>query len=263
MSIGEAILLGIIQGISEFFPISSSGHLVLSEHILGLHVPDLIYFNILVHVATLTAVVFYFRKTLLELVKGLHKKDGTSLKLFWALIIGTLPAVAVAILFKDFIEIIFSSPIPVLIAMFITAIFFLIAERYKNHEKTDNHITVKKGLLIGIAQSVALIPGVSRSGSTLATGLLTKLNRSKAAEFSFLLAIPAIAGAAVFGAFDLSQSEMQVDWAVYSGGFIAALISGYISIAFLMELYKKYSLKAFAWYLIAVFIIGTVLTVVT
>lgn len=258
LSIGQAILLGIIQGITEFFPISSSGHLVLAQELLGVNPPELVDFNVLVHLATLFAVVFYFRIQLVKLVHGVIKRDKEQLKLFWAITLGTIPAVLVALFFGDQIEAIFLTAKPVLIAMLCTGLFFIAAEYFKAHKPTNDHPGIVKGVIIGIAQAIALIPGVSRSGSTLATGLFMKFDREKAAEFSFLLAIPAIAGAAVYTAMDIEGGLGSIDWLTYGAGFIAALLSGYFSIAILMQLYKKHSLNIFAGYLITLFIIGMI-----
>jgi undecaprenyl-diphosphatase len=250
MSIFEALALGVLQGITEFFPISSSGHLVLLEEFLGFRAPDLIAFNVLLHLATLFAVVIYFRKQLFDIAKGILSKDKKQLRLFWALVIGTIPAVIIGLSFSDIVEQNLSSSFPVLIAMFCTGIFFLIAEKYqKNHPKKEG-VSIKKGFWIGLAQAAALIPGVSRSGSTLATGLFFKMDREESASYSFLLAIPAIAGASLLTALDLQKKSFEIDYLSYAVGFFTALICGYFAISILMNLYKKHSLKVFAGYLI-------------
>lgn len=255
LSYFEAIVLGILQGITEFFPISSSGHLVLGEHLLNLNDGEFFYFNVLVHIATLVAVLFYFRKQILNLIKGVFKKDKHQLNLFYAIIIGTIPAVLAALFFKDVVEQAFQSPSITLKAMLVTGLFFIFAEIYST-KMVDDELTPKRGLMIGIAQAFALIPGVSRSGSTLAMGLMNRLDRVKAAEFSFLLAIPAIAGAGVFTAMDAAASSQTFQWGEYFAGFVAALFSGYISIKILMKLYEKHSLYWFAGYLIVLSIVG-------
>ena len=255
LSYFEAIVLGILQGITEFFPISSSGHLVLGEYFFGLEEGEFFYFNVLVHIATLVAVLFYFRQQIINLIKGVFKKDPRQLRLFWAIAIGTVPAVIAALFFKDLITESFNSPSIVLKAMLATGIYFIMAEMYST-KMVDDELTPKRGLLIGIAQAFALIPGVSRSGSTLAMGLMNKLDRVKAAEFSFLLAIPAIAGAGVFTAMDAAVSEQAIQWGEYFAGFVAALFSGYFSIKILMKLYEKHSLYWFAGYLIVLSILG-------
>lgn len=247
----EAIILGIIQGITEFFPISSSGHLVLAESILKLDVESLFHFNVMVHVATLIAVVFYFRKTVWQLL------TFKEINLMVALAIGTIPAIVAAFTVKDQIEGFFVNPKLVLFAMLATAIFFVFAEVFSPRRK-NNEITISKSLFIGIAQAFALIPGVSRSGSTLAAGLLTKLDRIKAAEFSFLLAIPAIAGAGLFSLIDAYKMKVEIDWVPYIAGFCAALISGYFAIKILMNLYKKHSLLWFAVYLFVISLLGQI-----
>lgn len=255
LSYFEAIVLGILQGITEFFPISSSGHLVLGEQMFGLEDGEFFYFNVLVHIATLVAVLFYFRKQILKLIKGVLKRDPEQLRLFWAIVIGTIPAVLAALFFKDLITEAFNSTSIVLKAMLVTGVYFIFAEMYSTR-MVDDELTVKRGFIIGVAQAFALIPGISRSGSTLAMGLMNKLDRVKAAEFSFLLAIPAIAGAGVFTAMDAAVSTQTFQYGEYFAGFIAALFSGYFSIKVLMKLYEKHSLYWFAGYLIVLSIIG-------
>lgn len=257
LSILDAIILGILQGITEFFPISSSGHLVLGQELLGLDAPELIDFTVLVHVATLFAVVFYFRQQLIDLAKGLFNKDKEQIRLFWGLALGTVPAVIAAFTLKDVIESTFLTSKPVLIAMLCTGLFFLVAEYFKAQSPSNKNPKILSAITIGIAQAVALIPGVSRSGSTLATGLFLKLDREKSAEFSFLLAIPAITGAGLFTALDYTPNP-DANYMAYLVGFVAALLAGYFSIAFLMKLYKKHSLNVFAFYLIALFIVGQI-----
>jgi len=250
MSILQAILLGALQGITEFFPISSSGHLILAEELFGFKAPDLVAFNVILHVATLFAVVLYFRKQLIKLAKGIFRKDKTQLRLFWALVLGTIPAVIIGLLFGDIVEQVLSNAKPVLIAMFFTALFFIAAEKFQSQHSSKQKISIMKGSLIGIVQSVALIPGVSRSGSTLAAALFLKMDRENAAEFSFLLAIPVIAGAGLLTVLDLSKESVIIDYPVFIGGFIASLLFGYFSVSLLMKLYKKHSLYMFAVYLL-------------
>jgi undecaprenyl-diphosphatase len=253
MSFLDALILGIIQGITEFFPISSSGHLVIFQNILTNGYEDFFYFSVFVHLATFFAVLLYFRNTVKELIVGLIKKDKTSWTLFGGLCLATLPAVVVvALTISDSIDSTFSSATPVMIAMMFTGTFFLMSEFLAKKITTKKSApSLVNALIIGCIQAIAIIPGVSRSGSTLSAGLLTGLSREKAAEFSFLMALPAIFGAAVFASLDGLESGVTIDWGVYGVGFVASLISGYFAIAVLMQLYKKYSLNIFAIYLIA------------
>ena len=252
MSFLDALILGIVQGITEFFPISSSGHLVIFENILTNGYEDFFYFSVFVHLATFFAVLLYFRNTVKDLILGLVGKDKHSWILFGALCIATLPAIVVALTISDFIDDTFNSTTPVMIAMMFTGTFFLVSEFLAKKITTKKAApTLWTALIIGCVQAIAIIPGVSRSGSTLSAGLLTGLSREKSAEFSFLMALPAIFGAAVFASLDGLESGVTIDWGVYGIGFVASLISGYFAISLLMQLYKKYSLNIFALYLIA------------
>lgn len=259
MNIFEAIILGILQGITEFFPISSSGHLVLGKQFFGIHSEGFFYFNVFVHLATLLAVLIYFRKIIWEMVTGILKGDKMSIHLATALVIATIPAVVVAMTISDLIENTFSYASPVLTAMMITGGFFIVGELIAKKISHKNKPNLIAAFFIGLVQSVAIIPGVSRSGSTLIAGMLTGLDREKAAEFSFLMAIPAIAGAGLFATLDGLEAGFQIDWPVYLSGFISAAISGYFSIYLLMKLYKKHSLVWFAAYLIVLPVIALVL----
>lgn len=253
MTIFQSIILGLIQGVTEFFPISSSGHLVLFQNFLGLQPTEHTFFNILVHAGTLLAILLYFRERLFGLLKGLLKKDPSSVHLFLNLIISTLPIVFIGLAFEDTISEIFSTPSAVSISMLGTASFFLIGE-YLSKNKQSNTITKLKALIIGLVQSVAIIPGVSRSGSTLVAGLLTGLDREESAEYSFLIAIPAISGAVVLSILKIftEPATNNLHIAPLLVGFLTAFVAGYFSIKFLMHLYKKHSLNGFAAYLLVV-----------
>ncbi len=256
MSIFESIFLGAIQGVTEFFPISSSGHLVLFQNFLGLQPIEQAFFNILVHAGTLLAILIYFREKLIDLIKGIFQKEPQSIKLFLNLIISTLPIVFVGLLFEDKVSQIFSTPNTVALSMLATALFFIVGEQVSKN-KTNQALTHLKALIIGIVQSIAVIPGVSRSGSTLIAGLLTGLDREKSAEYSFLIAIPAISGAVVLSVLKVltEPSSQTLQTLPLLAGFLTAFLTGFLSIKFLMQLYKKHSLNGFAAYLIIVSVV--------
>jgi undecaprenyl-diphosphatase len=260
MTILEAIFLGLVQGVTEFFPISSSGHLVIFQDILNVDTETSFYFSVFVHLATFFAVLFYFRQILINLVIGLFKKEKQAFHLFFSLVVATIPAVIVALTLNDFIDQTFSKTSAVLMAMFGTGIFFLIAEHFAKKITKIQVPTLLTAFIIGIVQSIAIIPGVSRSGSTLSAGLLTGLSREKAAEFSFLMALPAIFGAAIFATLDGLSEGIQVDWIPFIAGFIASFLAGYASISILMKVYQRYSLKVFAAYLVLMPIIVLIIT---
>lgn len=278
MGIFEALILGIIQGITEFLPISSSGHLVLVESFLKLDVETLKSFDVMVHLGTLTAIIIYFWNDVVELfmaflgLLGLVKKNSYKKEyqnLFGYIVIGTIPAVIIGLLFEDVIDFVFRNTWYVGIMMIIVAEFFLLSEKYFEKinggkevgPKGDEKVSPKGGeevglvsaVIIGIAQAFALIPGISRSGATIATGLLRGIPREKAARFSFLLGIPAIAGAGVLTlAKSVKGGMFQVDFVPVLIGFISAAISGFIAVYFLMKFLKTHTLKAFSIYLFVV-----------
>ncbi|MBT4632107.1 undecaprenyl-diphosphate phosphatase [Candidatus Peregrinibacteria bacterium] len=238
MSLLQALLLGIIQGITEFLPISSSGHLVLTESLLNLEVDQLKDFDVIVHVGTLLAILIYFRREVLNTK-------------YWPyLIIGTIPAVIVGLTLENQIDAVFRSALSVGIVMIIVGLIFTIPEK---KFKSEKKLTWKNAILIGIAQAVAIIPGVSRSGSTIFTATFLGLKREEAARFSFLLGSIAIAGAGLLTALDLSEITLGYDRLLI--GFFAALFSGLFAVSWLMKYLKKHSLKTFGFYLIA---IGTI-----
>jgi undecaprenyl-diphosphatase len=259
MSIFEAIILGLLQGVTEFFPISSSGHLVLGETFLKINSDNFFQFSVFVHIATLLAVLIYFRQIILDTIKGVFKKDKQSLILTGCLIISTIPAVIVALTISDSIDAIFSTPTPVFIAMICTGLVFIAGEFIAKRVPKKEHPNYITALFIGIIQSIAIIPGVSRSGSTLIAGMLTGLPREKSAEFSFLMAIPAIAGAGLFASLDAIEEGVQIEWGPYIAGFVASFLAGYAAIYLLMKLYKKHSLLWFAGYLLVIPTVGLII----
>jgi undecaprenyl-diphosphatase len=256
MTILEALLIGILQGFTEFLPISSSGHLVLAESFFQIETDSFFLFNIVVHIATLLAVIIYFRHTLANIILSLFRKDSESLKLGFRIIVGTIPLVIFVLLFNDFISVLFDSAIYVFIAMFATALLFLIAEYIGKKYKTHKENNFLLSLIVGLAQALAVLPGISRAGITLVAGLIFGMDRSKAAEFSFLLAIPAIAGAGVFSIKDAVNTNVQIELLPYSIGFIASFVTGYLSIWGLLKLYKTKSLLGFAIYLLSISTVG-------
>lgn len=238
MTILEAILLGVIQGITEFLPISSSGHLIIFESFFGLNVEELLDFDIALHMGTLLAILIYFRKDIWDLITFKNPK------LMKLLLIATIPAVLLGFTFKDTIEDLLRSPISVSILMIIVGILFILPENL--FMKKRGELNLKKSILIGFAQSLALMPGVSRSGATILSGTWLGLSREEAARFSFLLGSIAIFGAGILAAKDLDQVTIQTS--VLTSGFLASFIAGLFSIGFLMKFLKKYSLKIFGVY---------------
>ncbi len=258
----EALILGILQGITEFLPISSSGHLLIGQEFLGLNISELKSFDIIVHVASLLAIFVYFSKDILEMLKAfgkiltfkVNKKDPYA-KLILYIIIGTIPAVLLGFFGEEWLDSMFRNVFSVGMWMLIIAVVFLFAEMFYREEKTSKSLSIFKVIFIGCMQAVALIPGVSRSGMTISGGLFAKLKRTDAARFSFLLSMPAIFGA---GLLDFFKNEtVPVPFISLLIGFIASFLVGLLAITFLMKFLKKHSLIIFAVYLF--FIGGSIL----
>ncbi|MBN1495066.1 undecaprenyl-diphosphatase UppP [Candidatus Peregrinibacteria bacterium] len=261
MGIFEALFLGLLQGVTEFLPVSSSGHLVITENYLNLDVENLKIFDVMLHLGSLSAIIIYFWKDFIGLIKGFLAflrlyKTNPQIKeyqqLIGYLIIATIPAVAVALLFGDGIDYLFRNVWYVGIFMIIVGEIFILAEKALKKYKTKKEIGFKDSIIIGCAQAAALIPGVSRSGSTISAGLFLGIPREKAARFSFLMAIPAILGAGIFmGIKNLTASDFALGAAPMITGFAASLVASFGAVYFLMRFLKKHTLRPFAYYLFA------------
>lgn len=258
ITIVQAIILGIVQGLTEFLPVSSSAHLVFVTDILGLQ--QNVAFDTLLHLGTLVAVVGYFWKDLVIIISSFFSslldifrgrfKEGLSetpfKKLSWLLLVGTIPAGLMGILLKNEFEALFNSILYVGIFLIITGLLLWGAERVKPGDKDVKDISFKNALVIGVAQGIAIAPGISRSGATIAAGLFSGLNRELAARFSFLLSIPAILGAALVQAKDITSFDVST--IVMIAGFVSAAIFGYLAIKLLLKIIKERSLMIFAYY---------------
>ena len=253
----QAACLGVVQGATEFLPVSSSAHLILARAFFGFD-PDRfgLAFDVACHVGTLLAVVAYFRRELMEMAAAIPRlmdasRDANA-RLVWLLVLGTLPAVAAGLLFKQVIETRLRTPAVVAVALVLGSMAFLVAERRGAKTRTDRTLTMTEAVWIGCAQAVALIPGVSRSGITIAAALLVGLRRPDAARFIFLLAIPAILGAAGSEAPHLVKAGMDADAAVLFGiGVVTSALVGYAAVAYFIRFLAKHPLDAFSWYRIA------------
>lgn len=250
MSELEALLLGLVQGLTEFFPVSSSGHLVMLQSLLGVEEEGGLLFEIAVHVATLIAIVIFYRRRILELIKGVFARQWASIEYVAKLAVGTLPAVAVGLLAKDFIEEQFANPVVVGVALIVTGTF-LWTTRSTLAKASLQEPTWLAALLIGCAQAFAILPGISRSGSTVAAALALGIAAAPAAEFSFLLGIIAIAGAAVLMLPDLAGASSDMLGNLAIGG-AAALVSGIAAISLFVRMLKNQTFHHFAWYAWAV-----------
>ncbi len=253
MNIFEAIILGLIQGLTEFIPVSSSGHLVLMHAVFGLETGGLT-FDIALHVGTLMALGIYFYKEIILLIGGILGRNNHK-RLAWLIAAATIPAVIAGMLLKDAAETSFRSVNLVAINLIIVAIIMLLAERYaKRHydKKTALHkVSAKQAMTIGFAQAAALVPGVSRSGSTITAGIFAGLDRVAATRFSFLLAIPATFGAIIKTIMDGGLSTLSDSASVVLVGVAMAFLSGLFAIRFLIRYLAKHDLSVFAYYRIA------------
>lgn len=237
MAIWIAIILGFIQGITEFLPVSSSGHLVLFQKIFGVNV-DCIFFDIVVHLGTLVAVIVVYHKSVLEIIKQPFCEKGQKL------IFATLPTIIIALLFKDFFKSSFDGSI-LYVGFLVTAIFMFIADYSCKHNYQYRSLGYGHSIVMGIFQGLAILPGISRSGSTITSAMVQGVRRSESAEFSFLMSIPAIIGSLVIELFDISSTSLNITFLPLFFGFAFSAISGYLSIKLMLKIIKK---AKFAWF---------------
>ena len=256
MTILEAILLGAVQGLTEFLPISSSGHLILARALFGLEVDgaNALAFDGILHLATVAAVLLYFSKDVWILLQTLLRKLGRlpvnekDQTLLYALLVGTIPAFVLGLTLEDLMESTFRSPLLVAGVLIAGSILFAYAEYQYQNNYQNRDIDIKRGFKIGIFQSLALIPGLSRSGSSIAGGMLMGLSRTEAARFAFLLAIPVILGAGTFKMLELITTDAAVDWVVVGVGAVVAFFVGLGAIHFMLSFVRKHTLWPFIWY---------------
>ncbi|NCF65440.1 MAG: undecaprenyl-diphosphatase UppP [Chloroflexi bacterium] len=255
MSIIEAIILGLLQGATEFLPISSSGHLVLFPAIFGLTQPSLALIAV-AHLGTLLAVLIYFGHELWTILKSLLLgirqrnllRDGDA-RLGWHIVVGTIPVAAVGLLLDGPFENVFGNPTAAAVFLLVTAALLIIAERQLSGTKLLVEMSWWDAFLIGLFQSLALLPGISRSGSTMTAAIWRGLNRATAARYSFLLGVPAIFGAGLLALAEVFGSGgLASQWPSFLAAFVAAAISGYACIYFLLTWLRNHSLYIFAVY---------------
>ena len=244
----QALWLGILQGLTEFLPVSSSGHLVLGQNILGVNQPDLL-FDVAVHVGTLVAVLFCFREDIVSILRGLWAKDDQARegrRLLFLIVVGSVPTALIGLLFKDQFEALFSSLSAVGVALLVTG-GLLMATRFAPQGRRGLNATGPgRALLVGLFQGLAITPGISRSGATISAGLYLGLDRRLAAHFSFLLSIPAILGALALELKDVEFSTVAVSPLLLGG--VAAALSGYFALKVLLKVVQKGRLYWFAPY---------------
>lgn len=243
-----AIILGIIQGLAEFIPVSSSGHLVVFQRVFGIENHDRL-FDIIVHLGTLVPVLFVFRKDIMELIRRPFQK------MTYLIIIATLPAVGAAVFFGDFIDKLFEGGLFLAFGFIVTGLVLIYADSASAKAyKKEKNIGYVDALVVGIAQAVAIAPGISRSGATISASLGRKITKEAAAKFSFLMSIPAILGGLVLEFKSLLTSGLSassIEVLPLLLGFFAAMLSGYLAVQLLLKLIVNRKLKYFSYYVFA------------
>lgn len=261
MTTGMAILLGIIQGLTEFLPVSSSGHLIMAQSMMsGFSQPGML-FDTLLHMATLFAVLIFFRERVKQLILaffGLFFQQYRVVyfqnkNFLWGIIIASIPTAIIGLALEGFVERNFSTPSYVGYFLILTSVLLVLSDRVRAY----GELTMPKSLIIGIVQGIAVLPGISRSGSTVAAGLFLGIKRSEMAEFSFLMSVPAI-----FGATLLQMRHIDTlptgELYYYGIGMLASFISGLFAVGFMVHFIKKANLKVFALYCLVVGIVAIV-----
>lgn len=252
MGLGFIVLLALIQGLTEFLPISSSAHLILPSHLFGWADQGLA-FDVAVHVGTLIAVIWYFRKDVYLLILGWLRmvtggRSSTHGRLGWMIIISTVPAVLAGLVLNNFIE---QNLRSILVIAATTIVFGLLlgwADWQRTEVRRIRHIGIKDAVLIGLAQAVALIPGTSRSGITITAGLMLGLKRKTAARYSFFLSIPLILAAGSYKTLELIKAGDQTDWVALGTGTVLSAISAYICIHLFLKLINQIGMWPFVIY---------------
>jgi undecaprenyl-diphosphatase len=270
----QAALLGVVQGLTEFLPVSSSAHLILARMFFGFDAEKFgLAFDVAIHIGTLLAVVVYFQKDLLALVRSvpslfspgparageqvpIDRQDvragAEGARLIWLIVIGTVPAVLVGLFFGDAIEREFRTPYVAALMLTLGALGFFAAERIGSQRRNEESLTAVEALAIGCAQAAALVPGVSRSGATITIALFLGLRRAEAARYTFLLGIPAIMGAAVLKSSDMLREGVDPDGALlYAMGVISSAVVGYLAVKYFIRFLASRSLDVFGWYRLA------------
>ncbi|HEY8361358.1 MAG TPA: undecaprenyl-diphosphate phosphatase [Tissierellaceae bacterium] len=266
MNLFESIVLGIIQGITEFLPISSSGHLTLLQHLFGIKEGNL-FFTVMLHFGTLISIFVVYFNDIIKIIKEFFvlifsifkgrkiKNLSKYQKLAILIIISSIPTAIIGFLFEDFFESLFSSILPIGFAFIITGFLLWVSEKKSFQNKNINNMSIFDAFLIGTAQGIAIIPGISRSGSTIVAGLLRGLNKPLVTEYSFLLALPVTFGATILKIIEISKSEttLLINFPLVLGVVISTIV-GILSIKFLINLINKNKLHYFSYYL---WILGT------
>lgn len=261
MDILDASILGVIQGLTEFLPVSSSGHLELGKALLGDHsLPkESMLFTVVLHFATALSTVVIFRKDILEIIKGLFQFQwNESSRFSLKIIISMIPAALVGYFFESQMEALFGDNIVLVgFMLIVTALLLWLTDKAKS---TPKKVSYGNAFVIGVAQAIAILPGISRSGSTIATSVLLGNDKTQAARFSFLMVVPLIFGKIAKDLLDGNVFQSQVDFMSLSVGFLAAFLTGLFACTWMISLVKKSKLKYFSIYCFVVGVIAIILT---
>lgn len=257
----KAIFLGLIEGLTEFLPISSTGHLILFGHLIDFHSDSGRVFEVVIQLGAILAVCWLYRQKIIELVRGFFSGDAGARRFAINVLVAFFPAVIIGVLAVDFIKQVLFSPLVVACALIIGGLIIFAVEARKFEPKTieATDITLKQAFLVGLAQCVAMIPGTSRSGATIIGGMLTGLSRKAATEFSFFLAMPTMLGAATYDLMRNADKLTSDNMLNISVGFVAAFIAALLVVKALVKFVEKHTLKVFAWYRL---ILGVILLIV-
>lgn len=254
----EAALLGVVQGLTEFLPVSSSAHLILARAVLGSDAGELnLAFDVACHVGTLVAVIAFFTADIRAMVRALprafSRRPDADGRRIWLLAMATVPLVIAALTLSDYIDAARDAPKLTAFALLAGAGLLFLVERLGPRVGTEDSLTMGGAFVVGIAQVMALVPGVSRSGATITAGMLLGMSRLASARFTFLLSIPAIAAAAVHAGLDLRDVDLKGDdWMLFSIGLVTSGVVGYLAVNYLLKFLVTHRLDVFAWYRIAV-----------
>ena len=253
MEIINAIILGIIQGLTEFLPVSSSGHLEIAKAILGEGKvgEESLLMTVVLHFATALSTIIIFRKDLIEIFSGLFQfKNNEAFQFSLKIVLSMIPATLVGVFFNDEIEALFGGALTLVGSMLlITGLLLFLADRAKASEK---QVGVKDAILVGISQAIAILPGISRSGATISTAVLLGIDKEKAARFSFLMVVPLIFGKMAKDFFSGEISATDTNFLALSIGFIFAFLTGMLACKWMIKLVKSSQLKYFAYYCFAI-----------
>lgn len=251
-----SIIAGLIQAVTEFLPVSSSGHLIILHDFLDFHIGDTLAFDVALHLGTALALIIYFHKDIwkyilavLEIFIPKRPVNQRDLKDVMLIIYASIPAVILGFLLDRFAPTMFRQTEVVVITLVVVAILFFVVEKTAKHTRDYTGMSIGKAIYIGCAQALALIPGVSRSGITIIAGMSTDLKRSEAAKFSFLLSIPAVLGAGLLEMFDMAWTKLPNHEIMgITVGFVVSSVIGFIVIKFFLKYIEHHKLNIFGWY---------------